>query len=172
MRKSCTNLGDGADNTDQELDTLKATVKDLADQAGISTAFAYAIMQQESGGCVRVHTTSWSVQNPGLFQSHEGQGTCNATPVPCPQSEIHQMVQDGIDGTATGDGLKQLFGKATGTGAQKYYQVARMYNSGSVDASGDLGRNGATSCYCSDIANRLTGWSVGPSSCRAADVAL
>lgn len=33
-----------------------------------------------------------------------------------------------------------------------------MYNGGSVDPSGDLGKGCCTKCYASDIANRLTGW--------------
>lgn len=80
------------------------------------------------------------------------------------------MAEDGVAGTAAGDGLKQLLAKATGQGAQKYYQAARMYNSGSLDPSGNLGLGVATHCYCSDIANRLTGWSAGVSQCDAATV--
>jgi hypothetical protein len=79
-------------------------------------------------------------------------------------------VQDGVAGTPTGDGLQQLFAHAAGETAQKYYRAARMYNSGSLDASGSLGRGGATACYCSDIANRLLGWSQGPSKCTVAEV--
>jgi hypothetical protein len=60
--------------------------------------------------------------------------------------------------------------KATGEAAQKYYRTARTYNSGSLDASGSLGRGGATACYCSDIANRLLGWSQGASLCSVAEV--
>jgi hypothetical protein len=33
-----------------------------------------------------------------------------------------------------------------------------MYNGGSVDPSGDLGKGCCTKCYASDIANRLMGW--------------
>jgi hypothetical protein len=48
--------------------------------------------------------------------------------------------------------------KATGTGAAQYYRASRMYNGGSVDPSGDLGKGCCTKCYASDIANRLMGW--------------
>lgn len=75
-----------------------------------------------------------------------------------------------MQGTVHGDGLKQLLGKATGVGAQRYYRVARMYNSGSVDSSGNLGLGVATHCYCSDVANRLIGWSQGVSKCDAESV--
>lgn len=77
---------------------------------------------------------------------------------PCPDSDIKQMVKDGCDGTDHGDGLKQVYGKAKGSGAAQYYRASRMYNGGSVDPSGDLGKGCCTKCYASDIANRLTGW--------------
>jgi hypothetical protein len=48
--------------------------------------------------------------------------------------------------------------KAPGTGASQYYRASRMYNGGSVDPSGDLGKGCCTKCYASDIANRLMGW--------------
>ena len=64
------------------------------------------------------------------------------------------MVRDGVQGTAKGDGLTQVI-NASGD----VYSAARMYNSGSVADNGDLSDgNGATPCYVSDIANRLTGW--------------
>lgn len=44
------------------------------------------------------------------------------------------------------------------TDAQAIYRAARVYNSGSVPGSNDLGAVGATRCYCSDVANRLMGW--------------
>lgn len=47
----------------------------------------------------------------------------------------------------------------------RYYRAARVYNSGSVDPSGDLGRGVATHCYASDVANRLRGWSLGGDGC-------
>jgi hypothetical protein len=48
--------------------------------------------------------------------------------------------------------------KAAGTDAARYYRASRMYNGGSVDPSGDLGKGCCTKCYASDIANRLIGW--------------
>ena len=47
----------------------------------------------------------------------------------------------------------------------RYYRAARVYNSGSVDPSGDLGQGVATHCYASDVANRLRGWSLGTHGC-------
>ena len=176
MTTSCSNawsLGSNSDNTEQELAEVKAAIEDLSAQTQVDKAFIYVVMQQESLGCVRVRTTSNAHANPGLFQSNQGAGSCNngtGLQVPCPESEIHQMVEDGVAGTQSGDGLQQLLAQATGEAAQKYYRTARTYNSGSLDASGSLGRGGATACYCSDIANRLLGWSQGTSQCSVAEV--
>jgi len=52
------------------------------------------------------------------------------------------------------------------TGAQAFYYAARIYNSGSIPDSTDLGNaDGATACYVSDVANRLTGWVTADSTC-------
>lgn len=173
MKESCANFGQ-ADNSDEEIDNIKSSIEDVSSETGVDKAFVLAMMMQESNGCVRVKTTSYSHANPGLFQSHEGKGSCNdgtsGAQNPCPESEIHQMIEDSVAGTDSGDGLKQLLEKAKGQGSQKYYEVARMYNSGSIDASGNLGMGVATHCYCSDIANRLTGWSKGNSGCDSATV--
>ena len=52
-----------------------------------------------------------------------------------------------------------------------YYKAARIYNSGSIASTKNLGQGIATHCYASDIANRLTGWATGPSSCTPDAVA-
>lgn len=52
------------------------------------------------------------------------------------------------------------------TGAQAFYYAARIYNSGDIPDPSDLGNaGGATNCYVSDIANRLTGWVTAASTC-------
>ena len=111
----------------------------------------------QSGGCVWVPTTDNGVTNPGLMQSHAG-ASFN------PKDErdsIFRMVKDGTLGTAYGDGLTQMINQAG-----EIYTAARMYNSGSVALNGDLSNgNGATPCYVSDIANRLTGWVDADSKC-------
>ena len=76
------------------------------------------------------------------------------------------MIQDGAGGTSSGDGLQQGI---SGDQAIDVYKAARIYNSGSLDASGNLATNGATPCYASDIANRLIGF-LGDSPCQTADV--
>jgi len=74
------------------------------------------------------------------------------------------MIQDGAIGTPAGDGLARILNGASS--AQDVYRAARIYNSGSVAPSGDLANgNGATACYSSDVANRLTGWVYAPSQC-------
>lgn len=131
--------------------------------------FVLAIVLQESSACVRAPTTSYSHRNPGLMQSHDGVGTCNERGIksPCPTQTIEQMIRDGVLGTSSGDGLRQLYSKAGGNIPDvKYYNVARMYNSGSLDASGDLEKGVASHCYVSDVANRLTGWTRAQKTCQ------
>jgi hypothetical protein len=114
---------------------------------------------------------------------------------PCPQSEITQMINDGSQyspislhlhsfgcyrykiahgfhplaaGTSSGDGLSQILNRLGGSSAaaQSFYKTARIYNSGSVDASGKLEKGIATHCYASDVANRLLGWTFAPHGCN------
>jgi hypothetical protein len=122
----------------------------------------------EITGCVRAPTTNYGVRNPGLMQSHDGTGTCNDVGTvqnPCPASTIVQMIRDGVAGTASGDGLVQTFKQAPGSRAAAYYGAARIYNSGSIAPSGDLGEGIATKCYSSDVANRLLGWVYATKAC-------
>ena len=78
------------------------------------------------------------------------------------------MCEDGVVGTTKGLGLSQIAAQMGYgvSGAQKWYEVARVYNSGSMAPDGNLGEDGATDCYCSDIANRLIGWTEGESQCH------
>ena len=169
MKQSCESAFKVADNTDDEIAAIKSAITTQALSTGLNEAFILAIMMQESIGCVRAPTTSYSVTNPGLFQSHNGAGSCNNGNVknPCPPSEIDQMVKDGVSGTTDGDGLKQLLDTCQGTDAQAYYETSRKYNSGSIASSGNLGQGVATHCYASDIANRLQGWTQGNTGCDA-----
>ena len=161
-------------NSDGEIADVLTGIKSVAASTGVDARFILAIVLQESNGCVRAPTTSLGVRNPGLLQSHNGAGTCNeagSISNPCPQSSITQQIQDGVGGTSSGDGLVQCIAKSPGKGSvTQYYDAARIYNSGSIDASGNLGAGIATHCYASDIANRLTGWSSGPSTCNPATV--
>ena len=78
---------------------------------------------------------------------------------------IAQMISEGAGGTAAGDGLAQVINTAGGNDVSTFYKAARIYNSGAVDASGDLAKGISTHCYSSDIANRLTGWVKAKTAC-------
>lgn len=165
MKVSCTQWSETNDS-EQEMSDIKSAIQSVSSAAGIDPRFTLAIVMQESNGCVRVPTTNNGVINPGLMQSHDGPGSCNKDGTvqnPCPASEITQMIHDGVDGTSSGQGLKQIMGTCPAKGAQQYYQAAVVYNSGKLFT--DLGDNTATPCYASDVANRLTGWFSGTSSC-------
>lgn len=163
---SCTQFGQ-ANNSPQESADIKSAIESVAGGIGMDPRFVLAITMQESKGCVRAPTTNYGVVNPGLMQSHDGTGSCNngAVQDPCPSSEITQMIKDGTTGTASGDGLEQTMSQSGATDVSKYYKAARIYNSGSIASSGDLGAGIATHCYSSDIANRLTGWVTAASTC-------
>ncbi|KAJ6126384.1 hypothetical protein N7523_001996 [Penicillium sp. IBT 18751x] len=156
-------------NSDDEINCIKDAIYQAEKSSGVDARFILSIVMQESKGCVRVQTTDNGVLNPGLMQSHQGSGSCNRDgniQNPCPESEILQMIMDGVEGTPTGPGLKALIAQEGGTlDVTSFYKAARAYNSGAVASSGNLGQGDATHCYASDIANRLLGWTDGPSLC-------
>ncbi|KAK3650914.1 hypothetical protein LTR56_005965 [Elasticomyces elasticus] len=179
MKASCAQWAVPND-TDEEVADMKAAIQDIAGTTGVDARVILAIVMQESTGCVRVITTQYSHFNPGLMQSHNGTGSCNTNnaalglpgvvsdgtvQTPCPDSEIRQMIQDGTGGTSSGDGLEQLLEQQGHTDVSRWYRAARMYNGGSIDPSGDLGKGCCTLCYASDVANRLTGWVNAPHGC-------
>ncbi|KAK5116074.1 hypothetical protein LTR85_009356 [Meristemomyces frigidus] len=151
MQASCAQWG-VPDDSDDEIVNMKTAIQDIATSTGVDERFILATIMQESTGCVRVITTEYSVFNPGLMQSHNGTGTCNTNnaalslsgtvQTPCPASEIHQQIQDGTAGTSSGDGLEQCLQKQGQTDVSQYYRAARMYNGGSIDPTGDLGKEG------------------------------
>ncbi|KAF5871350.1 putative exo-beta glucanase protein [Botrytis fragariae] len=172
LKASCTQFGVD-NNSDDEISDLKSAISEVAETTGIDSRFILAIVMQESNGCVRAPTTVYSISNPGLMQSHEGSGSCNSgssVQNPCPKSEMVQMITDGTAGTSSGDGLAQCLKESAATDVSKYYKAARIYNSGSIDSSGNLGDGVATHCYATDVANRLTGWFTGTSSCDSATI--
>lgn len=165
---------------DLEMPLINLAVLRVAAETEVDPRFILATILQESEGCVRVKTTqapgSVLISNPGLMQTHNGAHSCNQLNNtifnPCPWGEILGMVQDGTAGTESGDGLAGCLDNAlnpmTSNGtllscplseAQAYYMASQLYNSGSFSPNGDLGAAlGATTCYSSDIANRLRGW--------------
>ncbi|KAF2773388.1 hypothetical protein EJ03DRAFT_265228 [Teratosphaeria nubilosa] len=139
-------------NSPSDVDHIYDAIQNRAKASLVDHRFILAIILQESAGCVlaRSTTSSSGIKNPGLMQTHDG----HAFDPKHAKESILAMVQDGTQGTSSGDGLVQvlnLYGNA--------YKAARAYNSGRVPASGDLSvAAGATACYVSDVANRLTGW--------------
>lgn len=174
MGTNCLNVFQVDNNNDDENKAIYKYIKEVSQSTGVDPRFMLAIMMQESNGCVRVHTTSYSHDNPGLFQSHEGTGSCNpkggSPQSPCPDDQIKQMIEDGVAGTSSGDGLKQVLASCSSQGAQAYYEAARKYNSGSIASDGNLGQGVATHCYSSDVANRLIGWTLGDKTCKETTV--
>ncbi len=167
MSSSCHRFGVGLDVTSEVNDMYNA-IQSTATATGLDHRFILAVIIQESGGCVRVPTTNYGVRNPGLMQDHNGAATCNDeghVQNPCPTSDINQMVSEGSAGTTSGDGLAQCINESGASDVSAFYKGARIYNSGSLDPSGNLGAGVATHCYASDIANRLTGWVSAPQAC-------
>lgn len=115
MKTSCTNLGmpPGQDTTDQEIGDMYHAIQNAATVTGVDHRFILAVIVQESLGCVRVYITFSVHPSPGLMQDHAGAYGCNPsakgvlgqTMHPCPAEQIYGMIQDGVAGTASGDGL-------------------------------------------------------------------
>jgi hypothetical protein len=162
LKQSCGWNGWDANDSPEEIANIKKSIQSVASDTGVDQRFVLAIVLQESNGCVRVPTTDNGVRNPGLMQSHNGDGTCVGVN-PCPAAKIQQMIVDGTAGTSHGDGLKQTLAQAVdhlgnGKNARAYYGAARIYNSGKIDWNNLNDGLGATPCYSCDVANRLTGW--------------
>lgn len=144
-------------NTPEDTENIRKALLSQSKVGGVPSTFALALMMQESLGCVHVPTTANAVQNPGLFQAHDGNGTCYQKAT-CSADEITQMAHDGICGTVSGPGLEQLGKMAGSSGAETWYRAARLYNSGVNVPLENLNDGGtATNCYCMDIANRVVG---------------
>ena len=175
LQHSCGWNAYGQDNSEAEIGLVVSAVQTSAQLSGLDPRFVFAIVMQESKGCVRVKSTKNAVHNPGLMQSFNGVHSCNQDGVPqlpCPEEQITGMIRDGV-GFTNGNGLIQLVdaaimhNRASGgtTGLDKtmprvYYQAARLYNSGSTAPNwADLNDGQtATPAYALDIANRLVGW--------------
>lgn len=172
MGKSCTQFGQ-ENNSKEEIAAIKTAIQDVAKESGVASHFLLTFMMQESKGCVRAPTTNYGVNNPGLMQSFNGPHSCNPDGkgvVPCPDDQIKGMISDGA-GIGLEFGLSQAIKQSGASDVSKYYKGARIYNSGSIAASGNLGDGIATHCYSSDIANRLLGWAGnGGSGCDEATI--
>lgn len=164
MKTSCKQSFGVADNTEEELSAIKSGLESAAQQSGVDKRFLLSVMIQESKGCVRAPTTNYGQNNPGLMQSFNGEASC-AGSSSCSNDEIEKMILEGA-GIGRDFGLKQAIAQSNANDVSKYYKGARIYNSGSVDGSGNLGAGIATHCYATDIANRVTGVVFASSPCN------
>lgn len=138
-------------DTADQISFMKQAITTVAAESGIDKRVILGTIMQESSGNVHIQTTSSpgdNIRNPGLMQSHNGAEFSDNDP----QGSILQMVRDGTEGTAFGDGLKQCFAHQG-----NIYAAMREYNSGSVDVTNLSNGLNATPSYVSDIANRLMG---------------
>ena len=175
ISRSCDILYNTTNNSDQETADLYDSIKQISHETRIDHRFILAAVMQETRGCVRAKTSVSpdGIKNPGLLQSFKGTFTCNdengKTKSPCPKDQIMGMIRDGVAGTGAGHGFAadiNAQGEIDNVGyAEAYYRAARLYNSGAIDDSGDLGKGSATHCYATDIANRLVGWTDSKSAC-------
>lgn len=159
FKYSCGWLDRGENNSPEIIQDIYNAIQDRANASLVDQRIILATVIQETNGCPLVsHTTSsGGTRNPGLMQSHNGH---EYNPKHSRLS-IMLMIQDGTQGTDAGWGLVDnlnLYGNP--------YKAMRAYNSGYIPTSGDLSEKaGATACYVSDMANRLTGWVRAKSEC-------
>ncbi|RAO69016.1 uncharacterized protein BHQ10_005028 [Talaromyces amestolkiae] len=168
MSTSCSDLGvgscsDGAGafgdgDTGEQIGLIWNAIQQVAEASLVDHRFILATILQESSGCVNVCASTnpdpSQPDNPGLMQSDGGVTFIgNSASDSNQQASITQMIIDGTQGTADGDGLVQCINQYG-----NIYEAARCYNSGSVDSSNLNNGEGATDSYVNDIANRLTGW--------------
>ena len=180
IARSCGILYNTTNNSEQETQDLYDGIKTVAHETRVDHRFILAAVMQETRGCVRAKTSVSpdGIKNPGLLQSFKGTFSCNdengKVTTPCPRDTIFGMLRDGVAGTEDdGHGFAtdinaQADVKNVGY-AEAYYRAARLYNSGAIDDSGDLGKGSATHCYASDLANRLVGWTDSESACTLDD---
>ncbi|KAM0158143.1 hypothetical protein ACHAPG_004240 [Botrytis cinerea] len=178
MSISCTQYGGAANNSPEEIADIKSAIISVSASSGVDPRFILAVIMQESKGCVRAPSTFGGVFNPGLMQDHNGLNSCNmnGNPItPCPASIITGMIIDGTVGTwgvpGGGDGLQQCLAQSGSPNtAYGFYAAARIYNSGRHAPGSDLGApEWGTSCYASDVANRLLGWDAPVTPCGLPD---
>lgn len=159
IKQACGWLDYGANDSPDEIQDMYNAIQNRANASLVDHRFILAIVLQESHGCVRNPPTksSGGVHNTGLMQAHNGHEYNSHHQ----QKSILLMVQDGTQGTKHGWGLVDNLNTYGDP-----YKAARGYNSGYIPSSGDLSEAaGATACYVSDVANRLTGWVNAKSKC-------
>jgi len=157
MFNSCENNPSTAPgDTGEQAGQIWNAIQQVSQASLVDHRFILAVIMQESKGCVNIITTGNpdGIDNPGIMQSAGGVSFVgNGASLDAQQASINQMVIDGTQGTAFGDGLVQCINQYG-----DIYSAARCYNSGSVDESNLNFDDAGTSSYVMDIANRMTGW--------------
>jgi LysM repeat protein len=135
-----------------EVQIIGNAILSVAQASGVDARAILCLVMQESGGNLRVSSTSsWEgVHNTGIMQAHNGVSFNQYNPV----GSIQQMIVDGTMGTSSGDGLLQCLQHQG-----NYYAAFREYNSGrnGVNLQNLNDGMGATGNYVNDMANRLMG---------------
>ncbi|KAL7899944.1 hypothetical protein HDV63DRAFT_416638 [Trichoderma sp. SZMC 28014] len=168
LSTSCSDLGIGScsngagafgsGDSGEQIGQIWNAIQQIAQTSLVDHRYILATIMQESSGCVNVCPSTnpdpSQPDNPGLMQSDGGVTFVgNTASTSSQQSSINQMVIDGTQGTADGDGLVQCINTYG-----NIYEAARCYNSGTVDSGNLNNAEGATASYVNDIANRMTGW--------------
>ncbi|TGO14345.1 hypothetical protein BTUL_0054g00130 [Botrytis tulipae] len=170
LKESCANTGAfGSGDSPAQIDDMYNSILSVASASFVDPRFIYATILQESSGCVNIDTSQnpdpSQPDNPGLMQSVAGvKFVGNSASASAQAASIRQMIVDGTQGTAKGDGLVQCINQYG-----NIYEAARCYNSGEVNKNNLNDAEGATPSYVTDIANRMTGWLDAPqkfSSCK------
>jgi hypothetical protein len=112
MQTGCGNEGISPQDTNEQIGEIFNAIQTISQNSLVDHRFILSIIIQESIGCVWVGTShdQDGDPNPGLMQSAGGVSYDPNNS----QSSINQMVMDGTQGTASGDGLVQainMFGK-------------------------------------------------------------
>lgn len=102
IARSCDILYQAPNMSDQEIQDLYDSIKNVARETRVDHRFILAAIMQETKGCVRAKTSvspDGTVVNPGLLQSFRGTHSCNdekgKVQTPCPREIIEGMVRDG-----------------------------------------------------------------------------
>lgn len=173
IARSCDLWYKQPNNDMQETQDLYDAIKQVSHETRVDHRFIFAIVIQETKGCVRAATnTDNNADNTGLLQDYKGAYSCNnngKVQTPCPKDQILGMIRDGVAGSSDGHGLAEDINAqkdhVDNEVAEAYYRAARLYNSGSIDASNDLEKSATEKCYASDVANRLMGWTDSQNTC-------
>lgn len=177
FKYSCGWLGNGDNNTPEMIQDIYDAIQDRAAASLVDHRIILGTIIQETNGCPLnpSTTSSGGTRNPGLMQSHNGHEYDPKNS----RLSIFLMIQDGTQGTEHGWGLVDNLNiyanpyKAM-RGYNRYVTSVRrilslstdIWISGYIPNSGDLSEeSGATACYVTDIANRLTGWVRAKSTC-------